>query len=275
MKTDKSIAQRIVKTKLFLFDLDGTLYIGDKLFDFTPRLLRAIRQSGRKYLFITNNSSKSVSAYVDKMRRLGIGACAEDFMTSSQAAAYYLSENYRGKRLFVCGTESLKRELRDSGFEITDDIDKVECIVMGFDTELTFEKLEKVSKMLCTRSLPYIATNPDYVCPTEFGSVPDCGSICDMIYNATGKRPTVIGKPSPLMIELAMKKAGVLPSETAVIGDRVYTDVKSGKNAGVLGILVLSGETNPEMLKKLDESERPDIVLDSAGEMIRVIEKTI
>lgn len=275
MKTDKSIAQRIVKTKLFLFDLDGTLYIGDKLFDFTPRLLRAIRQSGRKYLFITNNSSKSVSAYVDKMRRLGIGACAEDFMTSSQAAAYYLSENYRGKRLFVCGTESLKRELRDSGFEITDDIDKVECIVMGFDTELTFEKLEKVSKMLCTRSLPYIATNPDYVCPTEFGSVPDCGSICDMIYNATGKRPTVIGKPSPLMIELAMKKAGVLPSETAVIGDRVYTDVKSGKNAGVLGILVLSGETNPEMLKMLDESERPDIVLDSAGEMIRVIEKTI
>lgn len=275
MKTDKSIAQRIVKTKLFLFDLDGTLYIGDKLFDFTPRLLRAIRQSGRKYLFITNNSSKSVSAYVDKMRRLGIGTCAEDFMTSSQAAAYYLSENYRGKRLFVCGTESLKRELRDSGFEITDDIDKVECIVMGFDTELTFEKLEKVSKMLCTRSLPYIATNPDYVCPTEFGSVPDCGSICDMIYNATGKRPTVIGKPSPLMIELAMKKAGVLPSETAVIGDRVYTDVKSGKNAGVLGILVLSGETNPEMLKKLDESERPDIVLDSAGEMIRVIEKTI
>lgn len=275
MKTDKSIAQRIVKTKLFLFDLDGTLYIGDKLFDFTPRLLRAIRQSGRKYLFITNNSSKSVSAYVDKMRRLGIGACAEDFMTSSQAAAYYLSENYRGKRLFVCGTESLKRELRDSGFEITDDIDKVECIVMGFDTELTFEKLEKVSKMLCTRSLPYIATNPDYVCPTEFGSVPDCGSICDMIYNATGKRPTVIGKPSPLMIELAMKKVGVLPSETAVIGDRVYTDVKSGKNAGVLGILVLSGETNPEMLKMLDESERPDIVLDFAGEMIRVIEKTI
>ncbi len=275
MKTDKSIAQRIVKTKLFLFDLDGTLYIGDKLFDFTPRLLRAIRQSGRKYLFITNNSSKSVSAYVDKLRRLGIGACAEDFMTSSQATAYYLSENYRGKRLFVCGTESLKRELRYSGFEITDDIDKVECIVMGFDTELTFEKLEKVSKMLCTRSLPYIATNPDYVCPTEFGSVPDCGSICDMIYNATGKRPTVIGKPSPLMIELAMKKVGVLPSETAVIGDRVYTDVKSGKNAGVLGILVLSGETNPEMLKNLDESERPDIVLDSAGEMIRVIEKTI
>ena len=106
--------------------------------------------------------------------------------------------------------------------------------------------------MLSTRDIPYIATNPDYVCPTEFGSVPDCGSICDMIFNATGKRPEVVGKPQPLMPLLAMERAGCKPRETAVIGDRIYTDVKSGINAGAVSVLVMSGETTPEILAGSD-----------------------
>ena len=252
--------------KLFLFDMDGTLYIGDRLFDFTEELLSSIKRAGKKYLFITNNSSKSVNAYVEKLARLGIKATAEDFLTSSQATAWYLKKNYPGKRLYVCGTQSLKAELRENGFEITEDTEKAECIVMGFDTELTFKKLEDVSKMLCTRNLPYIATNPDYACPTEYGSVPDCGSVCDMIYNAAGKRPFVIGKPSPLMIQLAMEKAGCTPLETAVIGDRIYTDIKSGLNAGALSVLVMSGETTPEILA--NSEDKPDIVLENAGEMM-------
>ena len=253
--------------KLFLFDMDGTLYIGNRVFDFTTELLSTIKKAGKKYLFITNNSSKSVSAYVNKLARLGIKATNDDFLTSSQATAWYLKKNYPDKRLYVCGTESLKEELRQNGFEITEDTEKTECIVMGFDTELTFKKLDDVSKMLCTKDLPYIATNPDYVCPTEYGSVPDCGSVCDMIYNATGKRPFVIGKPSPLMIQLAMEKEGCTPLETAVIGDRIYTDIKSGLNAGALSVLVMSGETTPEILKKSDD--KPDIVLENAGEIAR------
>ena len=166
----------------------------------------------------------------------------------------------------MCGTESLKAELKDNGFEITEDTEKAECIVMGFDTELTFKKLDDVSKMLCTKDLPYIATNPDYVCPTEYGSVPDCGSICDMIFNATGKRPFVIGKPSPLMIRLAMEKESCSPLETAVIGDRIYTDIKSGLNAGALSVLVMSGETTPEILEK--SADKPDIVLENAGQIM-------
>ena len=252
--------------KLFLFDMDGTLYIGDRLFDFTEELLSSIKRAGKKYLFITNNSSKSVNAYVEKLARLGIKAANDDFLTSSQATAWYLKRNYPGKRLYVCGTQSLKAELRENGFEITEDTEKAECIVMGFDTELTFKKLEDVSKMLCTRNLPYIATNPDYACPTEYGSVPDCGSVCDMIYNAAGKRPFVIGKPSPLMIQLAMEKAGCTPLETAVIGDRIYTDIKSGLNAGALSVLVMSGETTPEILA--NSEDKPDIVLENAGEMM-------
>lgn len=260
---------KLKSVELFLFDMDGTLYIGDKLFEFTPKLLRAIREKGKKYLFITNNSSKSVSAYVDKLNSLGIDAEPNDFLTSSQATAFYLKNHYPDKTLYVCGTKSLKDELSENGFSITEDTEKTECIVMGYDTELTYKKLDDVSKMLCTRDLPYIATNPDYVCPTEYGSVPDCGSVCDMIFNATGKRPVFIGKPSPLMIELAMQKENTTKEKTAVVGDRIYTDIKSGLNAGAIGVLVMSGETTNEILEA--STDKPDIVCKSAEEILNVI----
>ena len=254
---------------LFLFDMDGTLYLGDQLYPFTKELLATIRAKGKRYLFMTNNSSKSVLDYVKKLEKLGIEATEEDFITSSQATAYYLKLNHAGARLYVCGTNSLKEELRKNGFVITENLDEVDVIVMGFDTELTFKKLEDVSKLLLTRELPYIATNPDYVCPTEFGSVPDCGSVCDMIYNATKKRPLVIGKPEPLMPQLAMQQHGYKKEETAVIGDRIYTDIKSGLNAGVTGILVMSGETTREILEASED--KPDMVLEDAGEMIAML----
>ena len=256
--------------KLFLFDMDGTLYLGDRLYDFTKELLATIKESGRRYLFMTNNSSKSVKDYVKKLEKLGFMATREDFITSSQATAYYLKQNHPNYRLYVCGTESLKKELMREGFVVTDTLVDVDCIVMGFDTELTFQKLEDVSRLLLTREdIPYIATNPDYVCPTEFGSVPDCGSVCDMIFNATGKRPVVIGKPSPLMPQLAMAQYGFAPEETAVVGDRIYTDIKSGLNAGITGILVLSGETTREILEASED--KPHLVLEDASEILVAI----
>lgn len=260
----------IEKMKLYLFDMDGTLYLGSRLYDFTIELLHEIRRTGGKYLFITNNSSKSVADYVKKLEKFGIEATRDDFMTSSQATAYYLHKHHEGQRLYVCGTESLKEELRSEGFTVTTNIDEVDCIVMGFDTELTFQKLHDVSYLLLTRpALPYIATNPDLVCPTEFGSVPDCGSVCGMIYNATGKKPIVIGKPSSLMPELAMDRLGVAKEETCVVGDRIYTDVKSGLNAGCVGILVMSGETTPEILAQ--SPDKPHLVLESAREILDVL----
>jgi len=260
------------KTRLFLFDMDGTLYLGSQLYDFTIELLETIKATGRKYLFMTNNSSKSVEDYIKKLAKLGIPSTRDDFITSSQATAYYLKEHHADQRLYVCGTESLKAELRMEGFTVTEKLDEVDCIVMGFDTELTFKKLHDVSYLLLTReNLPYIATNPDYVCPTEFGSVPDCGSVCDMIYNATKKRPVVIGKPSPLMPILAMGKHGYEKDETAVVGDRIYTDVKSGLNAGVTGILVLSGETTREILEASED--KPHLVLENAGEILAALKE--
>ena len=256
--------------KLFLFDMDGTLYLGNRLYPFTEELLQTIKAQGGKYLFMTNNSSRSVNDYVKKLEKLGIPATREEFMTSSQATAYYLHKHHEGQTLYVCGTESLKEELRMEGFPVTTDLSKVECVVMGFDTELTFQKLHDVSYLLLTRpGLPYIATNPDLVCPTEFGAVPDCGSVCIGIRNATGRVPTVIGKPSPLMPQLAMERLGIGPAQTCVVGDRIYTDVKSGLNAGITGILVLSGETTPQLLA--ESPDKPHLVLQDAGEILTAL----
>ena len=251
---------------LYLFDMDGTLYLGDRLYDFTTDLLQTIRENGGRYLFMTNNSSKSVEDYIRKLARLGIAAAREDFITSSQATAYYLHKYHEGQTLYVCGTESLKTELRREGFTLTTEPADTDCIVMGFDTELTFQKLHDVSYLLLTRpEIPYIATNPDLVCPTEFGSVPDCGSVCQMLCNVSGRLPMVIGKPSALMPQLAMEKWGVTGCQTCVIGDRIYTDIKSGLNAGTLTVLVLSGETTQAILEASEE--KPHIVLSDAGEV--------
>ena len=261
---NKEILSRM---KLFLFDMDGTLYLGDRLYGFTAELLQTIRKTGGTYLFMTNNSSKSVADYIKKLGKMGIPATREDFITSSQATAYYLRKHHAGKHLYVCGTESLKQELRTEGFPVVTDPEQAECVVMGFDTELTFQKLHDVSYLLLTRKdIPYIATNPDLVCPTEFGSVPDCGSICIGIKNATGREPVVIGKPSPLMPQLAMERLDIAPENTCVVGDRIYTDIKSGLNAGVTGILVMSGETTPQILA--ESPDKPHLVLEDAGQIL-------
>ena len=149
----------LAKMKLFLFDMDGTLYLGDRLYDFTIELLDAIRAKGGKYLFMTNNSSKSVADYIKKLAKLGISATREDFITSSQATAFYLHKHHEGQKLYVCGTESLKEELRYEGFTVTEDLEQVDCVVMGCDTELTFGKLHDVCYLLLTRpGIPYIAS---------------------------------------------------------------------------------------------------------------------
>ncbi len=252
--------------KLFLFDMDGTLYLGDRLFPFTAGLLGTIRARGKKYLFMTNNSSRSVGDYIRKLDRIGIPSEYGDYITSSQATVWYLRREHPGRRLYVCGTASLKAEFEEAGLAVVSDADEAECVVMGYDTELDYKKLWDVSRILTERpEMPYIATNPDLVCPTEFGFVPDCGSVCMMIKNATGRTPVVIGKPEPLMPRLAMEREGVTPRECAVVGDRIYTDVKSGLNAGCAGILVMSGETTPEILA--GSVDRPDLVLGDAGEI--------
>ncbi len=255
--------------RLFLFDMDGTLYLGDELFPFTKPLLKAIRGCGATYLFMTNNSSKSVEDYVKKLARLGIDADREDFITSSQATAYYLHRHYEGKTLYVCGTESLKEELRREVFALTEDLEKVEVVVTGFDTELVYEKLNKAVHFL-RRGAAFIEANPDWVCPMPNDEVlPDCGSICALLTAASGVEPVVIGKPNRNMVDIISNMTGVPNEQICCVGDRLYTDIAVAQNAGAVSLLVMSGETTPKML---EEAERkPDYVLKDVKQLMEVL----
>ena len=227
--------------KLFLLDMDGTIYIDDNLFDGVIEFLNYVKNIGGIYIFLTNNSSKSVTKYIEKLKKLGIDSNCDDFLTSTDATIIYLKQ-MQYKKIYAFGTESFREQLSGAGLNITQSLDdKIDCLCMGFDTELTFNKLEDAC-MLLNRKIDYIATNPDVVCPTSYGYVPDCGSVCEMLYNATSRRPRFIGKPEPEMIYLALDKTGFTKEQTIIFGDRLYTDIKSGFNAGIDTVFVLSGE---------------------------------
>ena len=189
--------------------------------------------------------------YIEKLRSLGIDAVKEDFLTSTDATILYLADkNY--KKIYALGTSSFRKQLADSGFNITDKLeDDIDCLCMGFDTELTFQKLEDAC-ILLGRGVDYIATNPDWVCPTWYGYVPDCGSVAQILETATKRKPKFIGKPQPDMAQLAMKATGFCAEETVLVGDRLYTDIACGVNAGISTIFVLSGEGTMEDVEKSD-----------------------
>ena len=243
---------QLSQKKLFLLDMDGTIYLDNDLFPGTIPFLSRVREIGGRYLFLTNNSSRSVSAYVEKLGKLGIETTAEDFLTSVNALIADLKGRDPYRLCYAFGTESFRQQLREAGINITDKLeDGIDCLLIAFDTELNFQKLEDAC-ILLNRGVDFIATNPDWVCPTWYGSVPDCGSVCEMLYRATERRPRVIGKPQPEMVKLAMAATGFSPEETMVVGDRLYTDIACGVNAGVDTAFVLSGEGTMEDLAASD-----------------------
>ena len=197
-------------------------------------------------MFMTNNSSKNTSEYIKKMAALGISASEQDFITSIQSTIQYLKSGYENELLYALGTAAFREDLSAAGLNITDQVeDGISCLVMGFDTELTFRKLEDAC-ILLGRGVDYVAANPDLVCPTEFGYVPDCGSVSVMLKNATGREPVFIGKPKPEMVYAALERTGFTKEQTLIVGDRLYTDIACGIAAGVDTALVLSGETKRE-----------------------------
>lgn len=236
--------------KLFLLDMDGTIYLDNDLFDGTIDFLNKVKENGARYLFLTNNSSKSTEAYVNKLRKIGIEADEEDFLTSTDATILYLNNNYKDKKFYCFGTKSFYEQLKKGGVKVTTELDEdIFGIVMGNDSELSFKKLDDTCRLLSKdkeRSMPYIATNPDWVCPTAYGYVPDCGCVAEMIKKATGREPYFIGKPRPEMIYLALEKYGLEKCDAVMVGDRVYTDIASGYNAGIDTVFVLSGEGTVE-----------------------------
>ena len=261
---------RMAEKQLFLLDMDGTIYLDETLFPGTIPFLRSVRQRGGRYLFLTNNSSKSVDAYIAKLDRMGIEAAREDFLTSVDALIADLAKRPPYRLCYAFGTGSFQGQLREAGIPVTDRAgDGVDCLLIGFDTELTFQKLEDACVLL-NRGVDFIATNPDWVCPTRYGSVPDCGSVCEMLRRATGRVPRVIGKPQPAMALLALKRTGFAPEQALMVGDRLYTDIAAGVNAGIDTAFVLSGEGT---LADLETSEvKPTWVFDDIAALHRAWE---
>ncbi len=228
--------------KLFLLDMDGTIYVDEYLFPGTVPFLDAVRAGGGRYLFLSNNSSRSVDAYIEKLDRMGISSVKEDFLTSVDALIDDLSRRPPFHKCYAFGTATFRQQLAGAGIPVTDGLeDDIDCLLMGFDTELVFRKLEDAC-ILLNRGVAYIAANLDWVCPTWYGSVPDVGSVCEMLCRATGRRPRCIGKPEPAMIRLALERTGFRPEEAVMVGDRMYTDIASGVRAGVDTAFVLSGD---------------------------------
>ena len=250
---------KLRKKRLFLLDMDGTIYIDDRLFDGVVEFLDYIRAIGGRYLFLTNNSSRGVENYLDKLYRLGVPATKDNFLTSVDATIDCLQKEYPGKKCYVQGTRSFYAQLQNAGISVTDTPDEdVDILLSGFDRELTFRKLED-SCILLNRGVEWLATNPDWVCPTDQEVIlVDCGSLCKAIEGACKRQPdVVIGKPNPNMLLCIRDKMGLQSDEIAMAGDRIYTDVATAQNAGSLGVLVLSGETTLETA--IANDPQPDI----------------
>lgn len=254
-------------------DMDGTIYMGSTLFPFTKDFLAMLTANGIGYSFLTNNPTRSIDDYLAKLSRLGIEADHEQMYTTAVATIDYIKEKMpEVKRLYVVGTPSMEAEFRAAGFELTEPDAKElpQCLVVAFDTTLTYPKLCRAA-YLASQGIPYIATNPDRVCPTDQPTVlVDCGSLTTCIEHATGRKPDiVIGKPNPDMLSGIMYRHGLKADEIAMCGDRIYTDVAMAQNAGALGVLVLSGETTLDTAVNSDPNP-PITALDIAvfGELL-------
>ena len=236
------VRARLADTRLFVLDMDGTIYLGSRVFPWTLPFLERVRATGRDYLFLTNNSSRGAADYVAKLARLGIPAEPRHVLTSGQATAELLrAELGAGARVWLLGTDELLAEFSRAGFVL--DPDDPQAVVLGFDTTLTYAKLDRFCRLV-RQGRPYLATHPDLVCPTETGPIPDAGGFLALIEAVTGRRPErVVGKPNPGILQAAARRAGVPCERLAVVGDRLYTDVAGGLAVGALSILVLSGET--------------------------------
>ena len=234
----------LTAVRCFLLDMDGTFYLGDRLIDGALAFIDVLQQQGCEYLFLTNNSSKDSGQYAEKITRLGLPIVREKILTSGEATAMHVQSQKPGARVFVVGTSALESEFSERGFTLTDEAP--DFVVLGFDTGLTYIKLWKLCDLV-RAGVPYLATHPDYNCPTETGFMPDIGATLAFVKASTGREPDlVVGKPNRLFVEKAAERTGIPVSNMCMIGDRLYTDIALGQVAGIPTILVLSGETQAD-----------------------------
>lgn len=259
---------KLLNTKLFLLDMDGTLYLGDEVFDGAIDFIRTVKESGREYIYLTNNSSRAGVDYITRLRSLGFPCERENVFTSGMATAMYLNSRYPEQKVYPVGTPAFLGELESYGVALGDGED-IGVVCVGFDTTLTYEKLDRAVHHL-RRGKAFVAANPDWVCPMPADEVlPDCGSICALLTAASGVKPVFIGKPNRNMVDIISEQTGVPNENICCVGDRLYTDIAVAQNAGAVSVCVLSGESS---LADIETAARkPDYVLKDVAEIARIL----
>lgn len=257
------VFDKLHNCELFLFDMDGTLYLGDEVFPGAIELMEALSQMGKKYIYLTNNSSRAGKDYISRLRRLGFPCEEENVFSSGMATGMYLRQKSPNAKVFPVATAAFRRELESYGVNLVEE--DADTVVVGFDTELVYEDLNKACHFL-RRGARFIAANPDWVCPMPEDEVlPDCGSICALLTAASGVKPTFIGKPNRNMIDVISTMTGIPNEKICAVGDRLYTDIAVAQNAGSVSLLVMSGETTPAMLAAAER--KPDYVMRDVREL--------
>ena len=258
-----------------IIDMDGTIYIGEQLFPWTMRFLKALENAGIRRLFLTNNSAESTAEYASKLRRLGIPVEDSEVLTAGWATIHYLITETSYRRIYLVGTPGLRKEFEEGGLTVVNgdgaelEGDKPDAVVLGFDMTITYARIRKAAELI-QNGVPYIATHPDKICPKENGNVPDCGSMIELLAPATGQRPLIIGKPHSRMVDAALSRLATTADQTAVIGDLLPTDMKMAQDNGLTGILVMSGETSREDLEGSPVS--PSLVVEHTGELADMLQ---
>ncbi len=267
-------ANNLRDVRLFVLDMDGTIYLGNRVFPEALRFVERVRAAGRRVLFFTNNSSRSPDVYVRRLRRMGFSAAREDVMTSGDVTTAYLNLHHPGEPVYLVGTPALEKAFRADGIRLVNRPDgtfptgPVAIVVVSFDTTLTYKKMH-IACNLIRNGAKFYATHPDLVCPIEGGVQPDCGSICALLTACTGVTPRYFGKPARETAEMITRLCAVPPEQIAVVGDRLYTDIALGKNNGLLSVLVLTGET---ARSDVTPSNAPDVILNNIGEILDDLE---
>ena len=249
--------------KLYIFDMDGTIYLGNQVFPFAIRFIKNLRKNGKKVLFFTNNASHSPDFYLQKLTRLGFEPTMDEIMTSGDVTAEFLLRHRAGKSVYLVGTDDLMNNFRQRGIDLlTGDEEKADIVITSFDTTLTYKKLDDACRLI-RGGAEYLSTHPDFNGPTETGFIPDSGAIAAFVTASTGKVPTYFGKPYKETVEMICEATGMAREEMCIFGDRLYTDIAIGKRHGVTAVLVLSGETQPADVDAAEVADKPDFVFDS------------
>lgn len=256
--------EQLANIRTFLLDMDGTVFLGEKLLPGAVEFIELLDAHGIQYLFLTNNSSKHRGLYAEKLARLGLTVSEDKIFTSGEATAIYIHKAKPGAKIYLVGTPALEDEFRSHGFQLVDESEMPDYAVLGFDTTLTYKKLWRLCD-LARAGVPYIATHPDFNCPIEGGFMPDIGAMMALIEASTGKQPDVIvGKPHQPIIEAVVERTATPVEQICMVGDRLYTDIALGA-AGIKTVLVLSGETQPEDIP--NAPHQPDLVRQNLAEL--------